>query len=246
MKSSFVKLLLFSLLLFACHHPLILQKQTNRLYTIQGKGNADSNLIKMLAPYKLGVDTQMNVVIGHTDVPLTKAQPESTLGNFMADAQLVAAKKLDHEVVASFVNYGGIRISYIAPGAITRGKMFELMPFDNTIAILEVSGEMLKHLCNHIAKGKGWPVAGIHFKIKDKEAQDILLNGNPVNDNVVYKITLSDYLARGGDNCDFFEPVKKRYTSIFLRDAMMEYVQHLEEQHLPLHPKIENRIEYAE
>ncbi len=246
MKSLFAKLLLIALFFASCHHPLVLQQKTHQLYTINNTGKLDSNLVKMLAPYKVGVDTQMNVVIGHTDIPLTKAQPESTLGNFMADAQLIAAQKLDRKVVASFVNYGGIRINYIAPGVLTRGKMFELMPFDNTVTILEVSGELLKRLCNHIAKGKGWPVAGITFKIKDKEAQDILLNGRPINDNVIYKITLSDYLARGGDNCDFFELLKKRYTSIFLRDALIEYVQQLELQHLPLHPNLEKRIEYVE
>lgn len=246
MKSLFTKLLLSVFLFASCHHPLVLQKEKHQLYTISNTGKADSNLMKMLAPYKVGVDTQMNVVIGHTDMPLTKAQPESTLGNFMADAQLIAAQKLDPKVAASFVNYGGVRISYIAPGTITRGKMYELMPFDNTVTIIEVSGELLKQLCGHIAKGKGWPVAGISFKIKDKEAQDILLNGKPVNDNIVYKITLSDYLARGGDNCDFLEPLKKRYTSIFLRDALIEYVHHLEEQHLPLHPQLEKRITYVE
>ena len=52
----------------------------------------------MLRPYKVGVDTQMQVVIGYTDIPLTKAQPECALGNFMADAQMAAAKKLDNNL----------------------------------------------------------------------------------------------------------------------------------------------------
>jgi 2',3'-cyclic-nucleotide 2'-phosphodiesterase (5'-nucleotidase family) len=55
----------------------------------------------------------MQVVIGTHDMPLTKAQPESTLGNFMTDAVLLAAQKIDPKVVAAVVNYGGIRLSYI-------------------------------------------------------------------------------------------------------------------------------------
>src|SRR5690606_11149141 len=107
------------------------------------------------------------VVIGRTDIPLTKAQPESTLGNFVADAQMIVAKKLDNKVVASVVNYGGIRLNYIAPGELTKGKIFELMPFDNMLTIVEVPGEVLKQFCNHMAKYRGWPVSGITYTIKE-------------------------------------------------------------------------------
>lgn len=200
----------------------------------------------MLQPYKKGVDTQMKVIIGHTDIPLTKAQPESTLGNFVADAQLMAAKAIDPKTEISISNYGGIRVPYIDPGPLTRGKMYELMPFDNMLTIVEIPGTVLKQFCNHIAKGKGWPVSGISFTIKDKQAENILINGQPLDEHRYYKVATSDYVARGGDNCDFLSTEKKRFTSIFIRDAMMAYVTRLEQAGKPLHPQIENRIRYAE
>jgi len=207
---------------------------------------ADSNMLAMLYPYKRGVDTQMYVTIGHTDVPLTKAQPECTLGNFMADAQMVAAKKIDEKVACSIMNYGGIRSPYIAPGVITKGKMYELMPFDNMLTIVEVPGDVLKQFCDHMAKYKGWPVSGLTFIIKGKSAIDVMINNAPLNDHLMYKVALSDYIAKGGDNCDFLIPLKKRYTSIFIRDAMIDYVAQLEQQNKQLHPVLEKRVQYAE
>lgn len=239
--------LLFAFLLFtACHKPFYIQQHTERNYAIDKTIVTDSSLVKMLQPYKAGVDTQMEQIIGHTDIPLTKAQPESTLGNFMADAQMIAAKKIDNKVVGSVINYGGIRLSYIAPGPITKGKMYELMPFDNMLTIVEVPGEVLKKFCNHMAKYKGWPTSGITYTIKDKEALNIMINGAPVNDHIIYKIAMSDYIARGGDNCDFLPPLRKRFTNIFVRDAMIDYVMQLAQENKPLHPDLEKRIQYAE
>lgn len=203
-------------------------------------------IVQMLHRYKQGVDTQMNVVIGETDIPLTKAQPECLLGNFMADAQLSAAQQIDPKSSVSILNYGGIRLPYLPPGKITKGQMFQLMPFDNMVAIVEMSGATLRNLCHHIAASKGWPVSGIRFKIKDKKAVDIQVGDQPLNDNIYYKVTMSDYLARGGDNLDFISPLRKRVTSIFLRDAMTEYVANLARQGKNLHPNIEHRISYDE
>lgn len=230
----------------SCHKPYYLSHRADKFYIISNHDPVDSSLVKMIMPYKMGVDTQMDIIIGHTDIPLTKAQPECTLGNFMADAQLETAKKLDSKVVGSVMNYGGIRLPYIAPGAITKGKIYELMPFDNMLTIIEIPGETLKQFCNHMAKYKGWPVSGITYTIKDKKAVDVKIDGRPVNDAIVYKIAISDYIARGGDNCDFLSHLKKRYTTIFVRDALIDYVMKLEKEHKPLHPELEKRIQYAE
>ena len=200
----------------------------------------------MIAPYKKGVDTQMKVIVGHTDIPLTKAQPECTIGNFMADAQLMAARAIDPKTDAAIANYGGIRLPYIDPGPLTRGKMYELMPFDNVLTIVEIPGTVLKQFCDHMAKGKGWPVSGLSFIIKEKAADSILINGELLNEHHFYKVATSDYIAHGGDNCDFLSSSKKRVTSVFIRDAMIAYVTRLELAGKPLHPNIENRVRYAE
>ena len=233
--------------LSACSpRPLHILEHQDQQYTIIQQQASDSSMVSMLKPYKNGVDTQMQVVIGHTDIPLTKAQPESTLGNFLADATLVAGQQLDRKVVAALENYGGIRLPYIAPGAITRGKIYELMPFDNMLTIIEIPGSDLQTLCDGIAQRKGWPISGISFSIKDQKAINVLVAGKPLVSSLVYKIAVNDYIARGGDNCDVLISLKKRNTTVFLRDAMITYLTNLEHDGKPLHPVLDKRIQYAE
>lgn len=240
-------IVLLLLLLSACApRPFYIREHHEQQYTIAKTGAADSAVLSLLRPYKRGVDTQMQVLIGRTDIPLSKAQPESTLGNFVADATLVAAQKLDRKVVAAVSNYGGIRIPYLAPGPITRGKMYELMPFDNMLTIIEIPGSVLQEFCDAMAMRKGWPVSGLSFSIKDKKAIDVQIGGKPLIDALVYKIAVSDYVARGGDNCDFLQRLQKRNTTIFIRDALIDYLAVLEKDGKPLHPQIEKRITYAE
>ncbi|MBS1776907.1 MAG: 5'-nucleotidase C-terminal domain-containing protein [Bacteroidetes bacterium] len=242
----FSLLMVLASLLNACHKPLFISSHTNHFYTISNQYAADSAMVQMLRPYKIGVDTQMQVVIGYSDVPLTKAQPESTLGNFMADAQLKKAQSIDRKVVGSVVNYGGVRLPYVAPGALTRGKMYELMPFDNVLTIVEMPGSDLRQFCDFMAIRKGWPISGITYLIKDKAAADIRVDGLPLNDNVVYKIAMGDYIANGGDNADFIRPLKRKNTGVFIRDAMIEYVEQLQAKNIHLHLNIEKRVQYAE
>ncbi len=239
-------LVLTTLLAASCAKNLFPAAQSHQYYVINQTIAADSQLMALLAPYKIGVDTQMKVVIGRTDNPLTKAQPESTLGNFMADAQLKSALQIDKKVVASVSNYGAIRLPMIPTGPLTRGTMYELMPFDNKITIIDIPGTVLKQFCDHMARAKGWPVSGIRYTIKDGKATDITISGASVNDHIIYKVAVNDYIARGGDNCDFLVPLKKRYTTIFVRDALINYVEELQKRGQPLNPQIENRVQYAE
>lgn len=115
-------------LLSACHRPYYIQEHHDQFYSVKSD-KADSGFVNMLAPYKKSMDAQMQVVIGHADTTLYKAQPESTLGNFLADAELRTAKKSNKDVVAAVANYGGIRVPYISAGDITLGRIYELMPF---------------------------------------------------------------------------------------------------------------------
>jgi len=223
-----------------------LASRTDRQYALDSTARPDSAYLAFLAPYKRGVDTLMQAVIGYTDIPLTKAQPECTLGNFMAEAQMESARTLDGRVVASVVNYGGIRLPFVPPGKLTRGQMYELMPFDNTVAIVEAPGHIIRRFCDHMALRRGWPVAGLRYTIQAKRAVNIEIGGSRLDTARLYKIAVSDYIARGGDDCDFLLPLKKVYTSVVLRDAMTQYVQALDRAGKPLHPTLDSRVRYAE
>jgi 2',3'-cyclic-nucleotide 2'-phosphodiesterase (5'-nucleotidase family) len=219
-----------------------LQEQMKYAYTtIQRDSSSNNVLDTFLQTYSIGKDTIMNKVIGITLIPLTKTQPESTMGNFMAEAQMFYAKQKDPKVVASILNYGSIRIAYLATGNITLGNMYEMMPFDNRLVIAEVPGSIVKEMCELIKQKKGWPIAGITFDVdKDNRIQNLKVNHQTVNDHLIYKIAISDFLANGGDDCEFFKKCKLHFYNVLIRDILIGYVQ----EHKEIRPILTQRISY--
>ena len=235
---------ILSLLLFSCkakHHTVT--KETFSLISIDSTIAKNQTINKFLIPYKQGKDSIMNVVIGKTAIPLSKSQPECTMGNFVADAQMQYSKQKDENVQVTVINQGGLRINYLAPGNITVGNIYEIMPFDNKLVILEVSGEKIDSLCNHIIQYGGWPISGLTFAVdRNKKAADIKINGKAIHPNIIYKVSTSDYLANGGDNCTFFLRCKRKDYNVFIRDILLESFK----TQPNIHPTIENKIIYEQ
>ena len=195
---------------------------------ITDKTNKDANLVKLLAPYKDSVNNSMNGVIATLQNTMEKRQPEGSLGNFVTDAQLImGAEKFKRKVDLSIVNNGGIRLQELTAGAITRGKIFELMPFDNELIMLTMSGKNVQQLLDTTSKKGGWPISGTTYTIENKKATNILIGGAPIDEFATYNVVLSDYLANGGDNLDFLKALPRVQKGYLLRDAIIDYVTKL-------------------
>lgn len=215
-------------------------------YRIEKQSNVDSDLVKMLQPYSVTLNATMNKVIGFSNNNLNIKQPESAIGNFMADCiHLMAEKKFGKKVDAGFINRGGIR-SYMPKGNITVGKVFEVMPFDNLVVLQDIKGNILQAFLDKTASDGGWPVsAGITMVIKDKKAVQVTINGKPLDEKATYVVANSDYIANGGDGCDMLRKIPKLDKGYLLRDAMIDYITEFTQKGQPLDPKIENRVTNA-
>ena len=214
-------------------------------YPIDGNTKKDSTMAIFLSRYRDSVSKSMSAVIGFSVSGLTKHQPESGLGNFMADAvKKIGEQVFNQPIDAAFINYGGVR-SYIPKGNITLGTIFELMPFDNLLVLQKVKGDSLLSFLNHIADKNGWPLSGIVMGIKDKKAVDIFMNGKPLSKDSTYTIANSDYIANGGDNTTMLKVFPQKTKGYLIRDALITYVKLLTEQGKSIDAKNENRIVYA-
>jgi 2',3'-cyclic-nucleotide 2'-phosphodiesterase (5'-nucleotidase family) len=205
---------------------------------------ADSGLIKMLQPYADSIGRVMNTVIGFSVRGLSKRQPESTLGNFMADCmKQMAEKKFNRKVDVAFVNYGGIR-SYLPKGDVTIGEMYALMPFDNLIVLQEVKGNILKQFLDKIAARDGWPVSGLTMGIKNNQAVNIIIGNKQFSEKTTYQVANSDYIAGGGDGCVMLRGIYQTNANYLFRDALIEYVSYLTKGGNSIDAVTENRIVY--
>lgn len=189
----------------------------------------------------------MNVVIAKLATDVEKKQPESTLGNLMADGMKIMAEKYYAlPVDAALINFGGIRLPIIKAGNITRGKVFELMPFDNIIILQKLKGEILQQLLDHIAERGGWPVAGISMQIKDKKAVNVMINNQPIDINKLYTVANSDYIANGGDNCVMLTAVPQINKGYLLRDALIDYFSMFTKEGKVISVQLQNRVTNAQ
>ncbi len=238
-----IALILFSL---SCSAPQQSVSLNYTGYRIEKNNTIDTAMANFLSPYKVSMDATMNRVIGFTAESMTVKQPESELGNIMADCiRTMAEKKFGKKVDAGFINKGGIR-SYLPKGNITVGKIYELMPFDNLVVLQDLKGSVLRTFLEKIARDGGWPVSeGVVLRLKDAKITSATINGEPLNDNATYTIANSDYVANGGDNCDMLRSIPQQNRGYVLRDAIIEYVTTFTRQGKPVAAKIENRISYV-
>jgi len=216
---------LLVILLLACHTAYRPVSAVYQDYRIQDSLPQDMALEKMLQPYSDSLNDKMSRIIGNLETTLTHKRPEGSLGDFAADAMLAGARKQFGKVDAAVVNSGGVRLNELTAGPITIGKVYELMPFDNLVVVQQVSGAVLLEFLNHTIKRGGWPMAGIRLTIKEGKATDVVIGGEPLDENRSYLLANTDYVANGGDNSVMLKPIPQQQNGYLFRDAIADYIE---------------------
>jgi 5'-nucleotidase len=162
----------------------------------------DEAVRQALAPAEARVTALQHRDLG-LEVPATLGrnyESESPLGSFLADS-LRAMTKAD----VALLNPGGLRADLKA-GPVKYGAVYEVLPFDNQVATLDVSGEqLLRLLTAAYGSRKGvFQVSGLEVKLgrcpaPDRLRRATLAGGKAVEPSARYTVALPDFLARGGD-----------------------------------------------
>lgn len=200
---------------------------------------SDSASQTVILPYKDKLDKEMKKVIAYSDSALTREGFESSLGNFVCRSveeyiNIHYPATADQCVI--IMNRGGLR-NNLPQGPITKGNIFELMPFDNEIVILTINGQKLMECIQSMFDAK--KIFGYHLlmNVKDKTPQDIIVYNVPFDVNKNYTVVTTDYLAMGGDNCSFFiKPLSYTNTGEKLRDAIITYCDSLTKNNRTIKP----------
>jgi len=242
-----LSILLFFLIVFSsCQRKWHLAEVDPDVYRFNRYLNVepDKSIDSLIAPYKLQLDEEMNQEIGYIATELLKERPESTLGNFVSDALVpIAEAEFNMDVDFGVQNYGGLRVSSIPVGHMTKGKAFEIMPFDNLLIVIKAKGSVVKRLFDRIADTGGWPVSSaVNFTIENDEAVDITIHGDTLDLDKTYAFALPDYVANGGDRCDFLIKEERFSSSLMIRDAIIKYVTQKTAAGDSIYINLENRI----
>ncbi len=221
--------------LISCKNPLKPGAYNNKSIKIDSTIVPDSAIDAQIRPFRQKLDAIMNRQIGYTKVAFTKTEGESLLGNFVADAIQQKAQKLTSaKVDMGAVNNGGLR-SPLPKGKITVGHVFELMPFENELVLVELSGKQMKEYFNYQI-GKKLHISNTKVKAKGKYLSEAYINGNPLDTNQTYTIAMSDYMA--SSEPAFIKAVKQTKLNLKLRDLLIQYF----EEHTALKDTIQPTI----
>ena len=143
----------------------------------------------------------------YLETPMTlRTRPESILGNLMTDAVLEAS---DADISIHNV-YGGIRAE-LPEGELTYGSVFRMFPFDNRIAILEMTGHDVRKIIEKQAHSKNRPAgfSGMRVFVScDADQMSIRMvrpDGSEIADDEALRVMANDFLLLGGDG--IFVPV---------------------------------------
>jgi 2',3'-cyclic-nucleotide 2'-phosphodiesterase (5'-nucleotidase family) len=190
----------------------------------------DSDMDQTIQQYRTTLEKDMNRVLAYSDMVLEKGTPEGTLNNFVADLVFEKGTELykpadNINIDFCLLNNGGLRVP-LPKGEITYSRVYELLPFENQMVVLTLSGEKTRELFEYLATSSvGMPVSGVKLTIKDSLPYSIVIQGESFDDNKNYKILTSDYLAGGGDNMSFFiDPIDYEYLDMKVRDAIIEHL----------------------
>lgn len=196
----------------------------------------------LIAPYKAKKEDSMSVIIGESEETITVGKPESKLTNLIADILLTEARKYIADTDMAVTNIGGIRRP-LYEGNITIGDVFEILPFDNSLLVFEYKGSDILALADAIAQKGGESISGMSLTINGKKAENVKINGQPIDSAKIYKVVTTDYLSWGNDQ---LEPLANYINStplnMMMRDAMFDYVTCATINNQKISAKTDNRI----
>ncbi len=183
-----------------------------------------------------------DTVIGVTNYTLNRSgRGESPMGDLMCDAMLSAV-----DADFAFNNFSGMRRD-LAIGPITPRDLAGVFPFGNEIVLVTVSGKLLKELMETSVYGSfsGLAISGGRV-VYDTQRQDgdkiisFMINGKAVDENRMYKIATTTYLAEGNSGMTklAFLPEDRFFnTKVLIRDAVADYIK----AHSPLKITVDGR-----
>ncbi len=191
----------------------------------------DSSITSFIAPYKASVDKEMDSVLAYAPNSITKKDSKynTAIGNLMADAVFELANpvfksRAGYTFNAVLLNYGGIR-SPLYKGDVTTRTAYQMMPFENEVVVVELSGIQMKELFAYLANGTAHPISNLQVILNpDGSLKKGLIQGHEIIDNETYFIATSDYLQKGGDNMTFFsKPVSLLPLDYKVRNVLIDY-----------------------
>lgn len=221
--------LFLALLIISCTPkvaPLVVTQQENTYLQIDS-GAVYSRFDAQIRPYRDSLSLEMDrpLTVLSRAITHSRNDPNTLIGLWVCDILLREGKEVfdTDSIHAAIYNPGGIRLPRLSDTVKVR-DIYELLPFDNTLALLELTGEQLQEWIEHTISRGGWPVShSLEVYVSAPKSIQVLVEGSPLQSKNTYRVLTNDYIANGGDDCDFLAPLPFRQSPGFIRDIVIRH-----------------------
>lgn len=192
--------------------------------TFLGKPLAVSpTLTKTLQPY---LDAVAHVSGQRIGVALPKALDVSSLANLVAESMRRVTRS-----DFGLQNRGGVRTDLPA-GVLTYGQVFQVLPFDNMVVQIRLTGAQVERLVTVLTSrhGDAMPsLAGLTVVRSNGSVRVLTAKGQALEPTRKYTLSTNDFISQGGDGADFSAvgPDDVRVTDLDMRDAFIRLLGNL-------------------
>lgn len=197
----------------------------------------DPAATRIIAKYSPLVGT-LQEIIGYSAEEYEKHRPESGLSNFAADIIREKAEEFSgSHVDVALTNFGGIRTN-LPKGAVRIYDIYSIFPFDNAVVIFDIKGSDLAKFFQKQAR-KPEALSNVRFDVVDGQIKTLLIGGEPLDPDKVYKFATIDFLMDGGDGVQLKDfAMNLQRTGKFLRDIIVDYIKAMTDagKTIDLHP----------
>ncbi|SEL63797.1 5'-nucleotidase [Aquimarina amphilecti] len=240
-------LLIFLIVLSSCTEEKHLVKVEGVRIEINDTTSNDANVEAFIEPYRTHVNNTLDSTLAYAPNTYSKSDGvlNTAIGNLMADIVLEQTNpffrsKTKNEIDMVLLNHGGIRAP-IPKGNISARTAYQVMPFENSITVVEMKGVDIKKLIKYLQKSrKAHPISGLKLIVdSDFEIVKALINNKEIKDEEVYFVATNDYLYNGGSEMYFFKQAGKAHKLNYkIRNAMIDYFKKVD----TISPKIDDRF----
>lgn len=218
-------------------------KQTTEVHVnkIEGKRIAidetlegDKAIEDFVAPFREHINKDLDSVLAYAvgDYSPKTDSLETAIGNFLADiahemSNPIYNKRTGKAIDFAILNHGGIR-SGISKGPLTARTAYQIMPFENSMVVVELKGEQIKEMLEYLSKSKrANPFSRLSITLDtDNKVSKALLNGKPIDYTKTYSVASIDYLYNGGSGMHFLKKNVGYYPLDYkLRNVIIDYLK---------------------
>jgi len=188
------------------------------------------HFIERLQQFKKSVAHLERIELGRALKTLHHRTPlDSPVGNLVTDAMRATDGKID----VAMYNSGGLRTSILA-GVITYGRVYEVVPFDNNIVTVSLSGAQIRKVVEHgLAASYGvMEISGLQVVFdgdapRGRRCLSLTTNGGKkLEDKKIYTVATNDFVMSGGDGYYVFSHgVNIRNTHKLIREVVAHYIK---------------------